>query len=176
MIEPVAPQESEYAPYYGRYIRRVQPGTLLETLDTQGMATINFLAELGEEEGGYRYAEEKWSAKEVIGHMFDTEKVMAYRAFCIARGESQQLPGFDQDSYVRVAGFNERTMDSLLTEYKMVRALSLSFFRSLKEEDWHRVGVANTFPVSVRALGYIIGGHEAHHVDLLKEKYFPGEK
>ena len=173
MIEPEAPDETEYAPYYGRYVRKIQPRTLLETLAIQGEETIRFLSTLSEEEGAHRYAEEKWTVKEVVGHMFDTERVMFYRAFCLARGEGQSLPGFDQDRYVNEAGFNERSMDALLEEYRATRTQSLRFFRSLRKADWVREGVANTFPVSVRALGYIIGGHEAHHLDHLKENYFP---
>jgi len=168
-IEP--PAAHEYDPYYQSYIERVESQQLSLLLRQQRAKVTELLSGLSEEQANYRYAPEKWSIKEVMGHLMDTERVFVYRAMCIARGEAQSLPGFDQDEYVVTGGFHARPLEGLSAEYEAVRNASLAFFESLDEASWLKTGMANEVTVSVRALGYIIPGHEAHHLAILEEKY-----
>ena len=170
-IEIERPAAHEYDPYYSGYIDRVEGKNLLEILSNQLGDVRELLAGLSEDQASYRYAEGKWSIKEVIGHLMDTERVFVYRALSIARGEEQSLPGFEQDEYVVTGGFDSRSVDSLRSEYESIRAATLSFFQSLDEAAWLKSGIANDAGVSVRALGYIITGHEAHHLAVLRERY-----
>ena len=167
------PQAGEYAAYYGRYISLV-PGTdILTTLEEQRRGMLLLLSGRDEAEGDFRYAPEKWTAKEVLGHVCDTERVFAYRALRIARGDATPLEGFEQDDYVRHGPF-ARGVGDLIEEYIAVRRASLSLLRMLDEAAWMRRGVANKNEVTVRALAYIIAGHELHHRGILEEKYFGG--
>src|SRR5436309_7701629 len=116
---PQRPQPSEYAPYYGTYIDRVPAGDICQILENQLARTLAFLTKAGEGRAGYRYAPEKWSIREVVGHVIDTERVFAYRALCFARSERNPLPGFDQDDYVRAAAFETRTLKDLAAEFEL---------------------------------------------------------
>ena len=168
----VAPLEAaEYAPYYGRYISLVGGSDIVRTLETQGNETRVLLCGLTEVQGDYRYAPEKWSVKEVVGHVTDTERIFGYRALRIARHDRTPIEGFEQDDYVRAARFPERTLMGLIDEFAAVRRASLLLFRSLDPEAWMRRGVANQQEISVRALAYVIAGHELHHRKILKERY-----
>jgi hypothetical protein len=158
-----APEVSEFAPYYGRYISLVPGNDVIGALEQQGPETVAMLSGVAEQQGAYRYAPEKWSLKEVLGHVTDSERVFAYRALRIARNDSTPLPGFEQDDYVRAAMFGNRALAGLLDEFVAVRQASLLLFRSLDAEAWMRRGVADQKEVSVRALAYIIAGHELHH-------------
>ncbi len=166
------PQAGEYAPYYERYISLVQGDDILNTLDQQRREMMLLLSCRDEEEGNFRYAPEKWSAKEVLGHVCDTERIFAYRALRIARADVTPLEGFEQDDYVRNGGFAERPIGDLVEEFIAVRRATISLLRNLDEAAWVRRGVANKNEVSVRALAYIIAGHELHHRRILEEKYF----
>jgi hypothetical protein len=172
-IEP--PAAHEYDPYYASYIDRVEGKRLTDIMRRQRALVVELLADLSPEQAGYRYAPDKWSIKEMMGHIMDTERVFVYRALCIARGEKQSLPGFDQDEYVVTGGFDGRTVESLSGEYQAVRNATLAFFDSLDEASWLRTGMANDVSVSVRAIGYIIPGHEAHHLSILRERYLSGD-
>ena len=168
------PQPDEYAPYYGRYVSLVEGDDILSTLDQQRRQTMMLLSGRDEEDGNFRYAPEKWSAKEVLGHVCDTERIFAYRALRIARADATPLEGFEQDDYVRNGGFAERPIGDLVEEFIAVRRATISLLRNLDEAAWARRGLANKNEVSVRALAYIIAGHELHHRRILEEKYFAG--
>jgi uncharacterized damage-inducible protein DinB len=166
------PQPGEYAPYYERYIALVPGEDILTTLDQQRRQTMLLLSGRNEEDGNFRYAPEKWSAKEVLGHVCDSERVFAYRALRFSRGDSTPLAGFEQDDYVRNGPFANRSLEDLIEEFIAVRRATLSLLRNLDEAAWMRRGVANKNEVTVRALAYIIAGHELHHRRILQEKYF----
>ena len=171
VTSPSRPQPGEYAPYYDRYISLVQSSDILATLDEQRRETLLLLSGRTEEEGDYRYADDKWSVKEVLGHVNDTERVFAYRALRISRNDQTNIEGFEQDDYVKFGPFAKRTLEDLVEDYIAVRRATLTLFRNLYEEAWTRRGVANKNEVTVRALAYIIAGHEVHHRRILREKY-----
>ena len=166
------PQPGECAPYYERYISLVQGENILDTLDQQRRQTMLLLSCRDEEDGDFRYAPDKWSAKEVLGHVCDTERIFAYRALRIARADPTPLEGFEQDDYVRNGPFAQRPLSDLVEDFIAVRRATLSLLRDLDETAWSRRGVANKNEVTVRALAYIIAGHELHHRRILEEKYF----
>jgi hypothetical protein len=169
------PQPGEYAPYYDRYISLVldneRGNDILQTLDEQRRQTVLLLSGLTEADGDLRYAPDKWSAKELLGHLNDTERIMSYRALRIARSDATPIEGFEQDDYVRSGPFVRRPLADLIEDYIAVRRATLSLFRNLDEPAWTRRGVANKNEVTVRALAYIIAGHELHHRRMLEEKY-----
>lgn len=165
------PGPTEHAPYYARYIDLVPEGSIVNSLEVQIGETTALLASLSEVRARHRYAAGKWSVKEVVGHIADSERVFAYRALRFARGDATELPGFEGDDYVAHAGFDERPLADVLRELEIVRAATLSLFRSLGEEAWGKGGVANEALVTVRALAWIIAGHELHHRALLVERY-----
>ena len=166
------PQPDEYAPYYGRYISLVQGEDILGTLDQQRRQSMMLLSGRNENDGEFRYAPEKWSAKEVLGHICDAERVFAYRALRISRADATPLEGFEQDDYVRNGPFAHRPLTDLVEEFIAVRRATLSLLRNLDEAAWMRRGTANKNEVSVRGIAYIIAGHELHHRRILEEKYF----
>ncbi len=167
------PNENEYAPYYGRYISLVPDGDFFLLLNKQFDETLGFLRNLTETQAETRYEPGKWSIKEVLGHVIDTERIMSYRALRIARADETPLPGFEQDDYVRAANFDSRTWDDLLAELQVVRAATVALFRGLDEKALGRRGTASNLSVTVRALAYIIAGHERHHLNVLRTKYLP---
>lgn len=170
----VAPPEStEFAPYYGKYISLVTGADILQTLEKQIEQTRTLLSSVGEERAAYRYAPDKWSIKQIVGHLVDAERVFAYRALRIARNDKTPLAGFEQDDYVSNGPFEHCTLADLVDEYATVRKSTVQLFRSLDQTAWERRGVANKDEVSVRALAYIIAGHELHHRRILEEKYLP---
>ncbi|MFY9908110.1 MAG: DinB family protein [Terriglobales bacterium] len=164
-------QPGEYAPYYERYISLVRRDDVLGELEEQRRQTLLLLSGRSEADGDLRYAPEKWSVKEVLGHMNDTERIMSYRALRIARGDATPLEGFEQDDYVRNGPFARLALEDLIEDYIAVRRATVSLFRNLDEAAWTRRGVANKSEVTVRALAYIIAGHELHHRGILEEKY-----
>jgi DinB superfamily len=167
------PAEDEYAPYAKQYVSLVSGTDILDALAAQLKQTTTLFSGRSERDGDFRYAPDKWTVKEVVGHIADTERIFAYRALRIARGDQTPLAGFEQDDYVRGAHFNIRKMRDLVEEFADVRLASLALFRSLDAEAWVRRGSANNSTVSVRGLAYIIAGHELHHRRLLEERYFP---
>lgn len=164
------PGADEYAPYYGKYVEKVQ-GDSLALLESQARSTAALLAATPESLGEHRYAPGKWSVKEVVGHLSDCERVFAYRALRIGRGDSTDLPGFSEDVYAEGGRFGRRTLADVAAEFASVRAASLALFRSFDAEALLRRGTANGTPVSVRALAMILVGHEQHHVGMLREVY-----
>jgi hypothetical protein len=165
------PETSEYAPFYANYIRNVTEDDVVAALEAQSRETAALLARVDDEKASYRYEPGKWSVKEVVGHFTDAERVFAYRALAIARGDQASLPGFDEKTYVANANFDRRPMRSIADEYAAVRAATLATFRGFSDEAWQRIGTANNVPVSVRALAHISLGHERHHLRVLRERY-----
>ncbi|MGA9392297.1 MAG: DinB family protein [Candidatus Sulfotelmatobacter sp.] len=168
------PQPDEYASYYARYISLVQGEDILSTLDQQRHQTMMLLCGRDDKEGEFRYAPEKWNAKEVLGHVCDSERVFAYRALRISRADATPLAGFEQDDYVKNGPFAHLSLSDLVEDFIAVRRATLSLLRNLDEAEWTRRGIANKNEVTVRALAYIIAGHELHHRRILEEKYFAG--
>ena len=170
-IIPGRPQASEHAPYFSRYIDLVPEDDIASTIETQGRETAALLAKISEEKAAFRYAPEKWSIKQVVGHVTDTERVFGYRLMAIARGESQSLPGFDENDYVRNANFDEIPFADLLEGLAAIRRATLVLVRGLSAEAWTRAGTANQNKTSARSVAYMIVGHERHHVRVLRERY-----
>ena len=165
------PKPSEYAPYYERYVSRVPDGDIVRTLESQLEETLALIRGIPEARGDFRYAEGKWSIKELLGHVIDSERVFTYRALRFGRGDTTPLPGFEQDDFVRGADFSKRTLSDLADEYEHVRRATISLFASLDGGAWDRRGKANDTEVSVRGIAFIIAGHERHHVEILKTRY-----
>lgn len=168
------PDASEHLPYYAKYVDRVPDGDLLQTLRGQLAETLALVRGLDEAQGGHRYAPGKWSIRDVLNHLIDAERIFAYRALRIARGDQTPLESFDENAYADEAGADARTLADLAEEMEHVRRASLSLFASLGDEGLARLGTASGGPVSVRALAWIIAGHERHHLALLRERYLPG--
>jgi uncharacterized damage-inducible protein DinB len=166
------PAATEYAPYYHTYVRLIA-GDPLAALRAQPQELRRLLAGLSDEQALLRYAPGKWSLKEMLVHMLDTERIFAYRALRIARGDTTPLPGFEQDDYVPASGADARPLAGILAEYDTVRAASLSLLESFGPEQIRQQGTASGQPVSVRAMAYILAGHEAHHLHILQERYLP---
>jgi uncharacterized damage-inducible protein DinB len=164
------PQPDEYSAYAARYVDLVGDGPILEILEYLQQTTYNFFVRMEPDKGGYAYADGKWTIKQVLGHMGDTERIFAYRALAFSR-EAADLPGFDQDVYMEKATFNTRSMEDLANEFKTIRESSLYLFRSMTDEQSTQKGIASGNPISVRALAYMMAGHEMHHIKILKERY-----
>lgn len=172
MTTMTRPDRSEAAEYYFTYIDRVEDGTdICRILEAQLPETLELLRGIPDERSSHRYAPGKWSIREVVSHISDTERVFVFRAFWFARGLDQPLPSFDQDVAVAAAGAEARTWSSLVDEFEAVRGATLAFFRSLPAEGWMRRGTASGNPFTVRALAYATAGHATHHLALLRERY-----
>ena len=164
------PQDDEFAPYYATYVNTVSENVLGE-MEHQATSFPALLKLISDEKAYYAYAEGKWTIKEVVGHMIDTERIMAYRALRIARNDKTPLASFEENDYVTNASFNDRSLQSLTDEFAAVRRANSYFFNSLTEEEYNRRGTASEKPVSVRALLYILVGHVNHHRRILEERY-----
>src|ERR1700676_29246 len=156
------PAPGEYAPFYETYISKVKGNDILGILDAQRLQMAQLFAARSERDGNFRYAPDKWTVKEVLGHVTDSERIFAYRALRIARGDQTPLSGFEQDDYVRAGAFGERTLEDLAEEFELVRAANTAFFKSLSKDAWQRRGVANKNEVTVRALAFIIAAPKLH--------------
>ena len=165
------PDSSEYVPYYGRYVALVPDGPIVDLLRAQIRDTSALLRSLPESKGDYSYAPGKWTLKQVVGHVADTERVFGYRALRFARGDATPVPGFEQDDYAREGAFESRTIRHLADELEAVRRATVLLFEGLDEQAWSRRGTASSNPVTVRALAYIIAGHERHHLKILNDRY-----
>ncbi|MBP1642297.1 MAG: DinB-like domain protein [Acidobacteria bacterium] len=176
-IDPSArsgrPARGEYAEYAHADIELVAGDDACEVLEGQAEATRALFEEFGDLGGGLSYGEGKWTVKEVLGHLADDERIFAYRALCLARGDGRELPGFDEKLYVSGARFGALPMSSLLGDYLAVRAASLTLFRGLSREAWVRRGVVNGYPATPRGLAFHIAGHELRHHRVLLERYLP---
>ncbi len=162
------PERTEYADFYANYISKVPNGDLFNFLDLQPDQFVGIVNDLTDDQAIAPPAPGKWSVKQVLGHLCDTERVMSYRILRFARGDKTELEGFEQDDYVAAANSNARSTTELLAELKSVRKATLSLLESLTSEDATRIGIANGNPISVRALAYVIAGHAQHHLNILK--------
>lgn len=165
------PQANEAASYYFRYIDLARTDDIVSFLDDQMKETMPFLQNISEAQSTHRYAPDKWSIRELLNHVSDGERIFLFRALWFARGFTDALPSFEQETAVAGAKANDTAWADLVDEFRNVRLASLSFFRTLPDEAWSRTGVASDTPVSVNAIAYIIGGHVTHHVNVLKERY-----
>lgn len=165
------PSSTEYAPYQAGYVASVPQGDIFEIMARQGTAFPEFLRSIGEARGDYRYAPDKWTIKEMIGHVNDTERVFSYRALRFARGDETPLASFEQDQYVPMGNFGARTLASLADEFAHLRAATLDLYYHLDADALARKGTASGFVVSVRAMAFVIVGHVAHHERVLRESY-----
>lgn len=166
-----APDRTEYADYYRPYVEKVTGGDIMHALEQQLDEVMPVLESVSGERSLHRYAPDKWSIRELLNHVSDTERLFSFRAFWFARGFEDPLPSFDQDVAVTRAGADDRSWRSHLDEFRSVRAATLSLFRELPDEAWMRRGVASGNPFTVRSLAYICAGHCAHHVKVLRERY-----
>lgn len=165
------PTPNEAAPYYFTYIDRIASDDVVSALESQLEPALELLNTVSEERSLHRYAPDKWSVRQVLNHVSDAERVFLYRALWFARGFSDPLPSFDQNIAVPPAAADRFSWASHVEDFRAVRAATLTFFRNLPAEAWDRTGVASGNPVTVRALAYIIGGHVAHHLAVLQERY-----
>ena len=165
------PPQTEYAPFYAGYVALVPETDILAVLEGQVDAIRRLLAPVPAEKESYRYAEGKWSLRQVLGHLVDGERVFGYRAFCFSRGEQAPLPSFDENQYVDAARADSIPLAELLEELALVRQGNLVVLRRLDAREWARVGTASGKPVSVRALAWIMAGHPRHHLNVLRERY-----
>jgi hypothetical protein len=163
------PEPTEHAPYFSHYIELVPETDILSALSKQAVETRAVLS--AARDPSFRYAPGKWTIKQVVGHMGDVERIFAYRALSIARGEKKALPGFDEDSYVRGADFDSWPYSDLVDALGVIRGANVLMFRHLPPEAWDYRGIASENPASVRALAYVILGHERHHLQILRERY-----
>jgi hypothetical protein len=167
----IRPSPDEYAPYYGTYVSQVPDGPVVDTLARQIDETLALLRPLSESQALHRYAEGKWSVKEVVGHLIDAERVFTYRALVFGRADANALPSFDENAYVPAARHDAIPLGELLDEFAALRGATVRLFRHFPGEAWGRRGTASGKPVSVRALAWITAGHERHHLKVLRERY-----
>src|SRR5258708_33522950 len=165
------PLESEYAPFYRGYVAHVGEEEIRPVRRSEADHLAVLLGQGTPERETYAYAEGKWSIRELTGHLIDAERVFGYRAFCIARGESRNLPGFDEKEYLLRAPYNQIDLEDLLSELRLARLSNIAMLRNLDEQAWMRIGTANDAQVSVRALAFIMAGHVRHHMGVLRERY-----
>jgi hypothetical protein len=165
------PAESEYDPYYVKYISLVPEQEIIPALERQMEELAQLVEGLPEERGTFAYADGKWTLKEVLSHLIDGERIFAYRVFRIARGDKTPIEGFEQDGYIENSHANRRSFPELIEEFTLLREANLLFFENLEDGDWVRTGTANNVGISVRALAWIMVGHIRHHIGILRSKY-----
>lgn len=162
-VNPGRPGDEEYLPYYGTYIQKVPEGDIVDLLDRQIDETVAYLASSTMEQAQWRPAPGEWNVTEIVGHLADSERVFAFRAFWFVRNDPTPLPGMDQNAFMAAVDFASRPLADVVAEFVAVRRASLALLRNLDAAAWARGGVADGNPISVRALAYIIAGHELHH-------------
>lgn len=165
------PSPAEYAPYYQSYIDQVNETDIMQVLRSELDDLDVLLGNVPAEQETYAYADGKWTIRQIVGHLIDGERVFGYRALCIARGEKQNLPGFDENEYMTTAPYNAIELEDLLSELRLVRLSNIAMFRSLDDAAWERTGTANANDVTVRAIAFIMAGHLRHHMNVLRERY-----
>jgi uncharacterized damage-inducible protein DinB len=165
------PDATEYAPFYAGYVALVPEADVVSALRDSGREIAAALATIPESRGGFRYAEGKWSIRELVGHVIDAERIFTYRALRLARADSTPLPAFEENDYVRSAGSDARTMADLVAELRAVRESTVHMFGSFPDEAWTRRGTVSGREISVRALASITAGHARHHLNMLRERY-----
>jgi uncharacterized damage-inducible protein DinB len=167
------PRKGEYADYGQTDIDLVEGNDAVAALEKQRRQTVDLFEEFGEEGGSLAYAPDKWTIRQVLGHLADDERIYAYRALCIARADARPLPGFDEKAYAQMGSFDSRPMRELLADYEAVRNASVTLFLGLDPEAWLRRGNANGYDVTPRGLAFHIAGHELHHHQIVRERYLP---
>ncbi|MDN5213838.1 DinB family protein [Fulvivirgaceae bacterium BMA12] len=165
------PSDAEYPDFYSRYIALVPDGDVFKFLKKQKRMFTALIDSIPEDKLMYSYAEGKWTIKQVVGHVIDTERVMAYRALVFSRGERQAIPGFDENDYVEKASFNKKDIQDLIQEFVKLRESNMALIQNFSSDMMERKGNANDFLFSVRAIIYIIAGHVEHHINVIKNKY-----
>lgn len=165
------PAPTEHAPEFSKYVTLVAEGDIIQTLEQQIENSLSLLRTIPADKANFRYAPDKWSVKELLGHLIDSERIFSYRALSFARNDQTPLPGYEQNDYVREADFDSRNLADMAEEFATVRRATIQLFRPLNETEWLRHGKANENDVSVRALAYIIAGHELHHMEVLRSRY-----
>ena len=165
------PEKNEYHEYYERYVALVEETDIVAALQNQTSDLQNLLADITEEKSDFRYAEGKWSIKELLGHLIDGERIFSYRALRISRDDKTPLEGFEQDGYIENSNFGATAFADLAEEFTLLRQSNILFFKNLTEEAWLRTGTASDATVSVRALAFIMVGHVRHHENILRERY-----
>lgn len=165
------PAPTEHAPEFSKYVTLVAEGDIIQTLEQQIENSLSLLQTIPSDKGNFRYAPDKWSVKELLGHLIDSERIFSFRALHFARNDQTPLPGYEQNDYVREADFDRRNLTDMAEEFATVRRATIQLFRPLNETEWLRHGKANEIGVTVRALAYIIAGHELHHMGVLRSRY-----
>lgn len=165
------PDATEFAPFYAGYVAAVPEGDIVNILRSGSDEWQAVLATLPETRADHRYADGKWSIRQLIGHVSDAERIFSYRALRIARGDETPLASFDENAYAEMAGSDRRTLSALAAELRVVREATVALFNSLPDDAWTRTGSASGKSVSVRALAYITAGHAQHHLKMLRERY-----
>lgn len=168
------PSENEFPPYYKYYVDLIKGHSAIKALENQILDVQSLISDIPSEREDYAYAEGKWTIKEVLGHVIDTERILAYRALRFARNDNTELSGFDENKIIQYGNFNKRSLYDLAHEFGVVRESNIILFKHFDEEALERRGIANGREVSVRALIYFIGGHQIHHTNVIKEKYLDG--
>jgi len=165
------PNENEYPVYYSNYINLVEDDDIISVLENQIDFVKEFFINISEEKSNFRYAEGKWTIKEVFGHVIDTERIFAYRALRISRNDKTPLPGYDQDLFVKNSNFKNVSLQNLVDEFISVRKSNLKMFENFSSEMWLNIGTANEKLISVRAIAFILAGHLLHHLKVIEQKY-----
>ncbi|GLR18940.1 DinB family protein [Portibacter lacus] len=165
------PNDDEYPVFYKGYIDTLEDKDLLPTLRNEKKYALDLFKKIPLEKANYQYQEGKWSVKQVLLHIIDTEMVFSYRALAISRGETQELPGFDQDEYMAEVNVDETTLSELIQCFDHLRSANIILFSMLRKQDLDKIGVASGYSVSARTLGYFISGHCKYHVNILKDRY-----
>ena len=165
------PEESEYDPYYQKYVSLVPETDIIGPLAAQPDELRLLVGSLPEDRGTFAYEDGKWTIKEVLSHLIDGERIFSYRVLRIARGDRTPIEGFEQDGYIENSHANQRSFNDLLDEFSQIRLANIAFFKNLKSDDWVRVGTANNVEISVRSLAWIMAGHIRHHIGILKDRY-----
>jgi uncharacterized damage-inducible protein DinB len=169
------PANYEYpnAPYFAEYLQFDADANLLEVFDQQTKQMLGIYEPLTEQQANYAYAEGKWSFKQLLGHIVDSERIFAYRALAISRGEAQSLPGFDENQYMDQAGYENQSAEAVLVQYKTTRAATIALIQSFTLPQGNAMGLANGHKISTRALSWMIAGHEKHHYNVIQARYLP---
>jgi uncharacterized damage-inducible protein DinB len=165
------PGPTEHAPEFSQYVALVADGDITQTLEQQIENSLSLLRSIPSHKANFRYAPEKWSVKELLGHLIDSERIFSYRVLCFARNDQTPLPGYEQNDYVHEADSDSRNLGDMMEEFATVRRATIQLFRSLNDTAWLRHGKANEIDVTVRALAFIIAGHELHHMGVLRTRY-----
>lgn len=165
---------NEYGDFYERYVKLSNNVPLIDQLLSNAEEMNDLFLGLSDEDALFRYEEEKWTLKQVFGHMMDTERIFNYRALCVARGEPKPLPGFDQDLYMKQTNFNTQPLEKLQKQYEATRKSTIALYSNFSEEELLRRGTISDCSFTVRATGYVIAGHELHHLNIINERYLPG--